>query len=112
MFLPRLPQNPVEFSHNACRCNVATCYWLSGHDHPSHWCRRLLCGRNHSFLKQFRIGEKQGRIPTKEHKTGDETRLRLAANVMIALDALCSAKDGGMRSPGIPEKFNDCEDDS
>ncbi|MNY10659.1 hypothetical protein D3C86_1436480 [compost metagenome] len=62
-------------------------------------------------MEQFGVGEKQGGIPAKQHQTGNQARVGIALGIVKALDPLRLPQHGGIRTPAIPQKFNDCDQD-
>ena len=62
-------------------------------------------------LEQLGIGEEQRRVPAEQHQAGDQPRLGIARDVVVALDAVDAAQHGGMRPPAVPQEFDDRDDD-
>src|SRR4029079_19274610 len=107
-----LPQGVVELSQNIRSRDIDASDRL-GRDHqPAHRRWRLFCCLHDPFLKQLGIGEEQWRVPAKEDKTRNETRIGVASDVVIAFDAISPSQHRRVRPPAIPEEFNDGDYDS
>src|SRR4029450_3008649 len=81
------------------------------YDHPVHGSRRFRHRLQNALFEQLRVGEEQGRIPAKEDQTGDLAGVRVARDVVVALDALGAAQDRGVRTPAIPQELDDGDHD-
>jgi hypothetical protein len=62
-------------------------------------------------MEQLGISEKQGRIPAKQDQAGNLLGIRIARDVVVALDALDASQNRGVRPPAIPQEFDDGNDD-
>ena len=62
-------------------------------------------------LEQLGIGEEQRRIPAEQHQAGDQARVGIARDVVIALDAVGAAENGGVRPPAVPQELDDGDHD-
>src|SRR6185295_20275761 len=64
-----------------------------------------------ALVKQLGVGEEERRIPAEQHQAGYEPRTRIAFDVVVAADAVDSAQHRVVRSPAVPQKFDDRDDD-
>ena len=65
----------------------------------------------HTLLEQLGVGKEQRRIPAKEDQPGYLARVGIARDVMVALDAFGAAQHRRMRTPTVPEEFDDGDHD-
>ena len=76
-------------------------------DQPAHRSRRCSHRVQHPVVEQLSVGEKQRRIPAKQDQAGNAARVGIARDVMITLDAVGASQDRAVRTPGIPQEFDD-----
>ena len=107
----RRVQGVVQFSQHVGRGHVHTGDGFRRNDQPAHGRRRRRHGVEHSVIEQFGVGEKQRRIPAKQHQAGDKARVGITLDVVVALDPLGLPQHRGIRPPAIPQKFDDGDHD-
>src|SRR5688500_12007853 len=64
----------------------------------------------HALVKHLSAGTDERRIPEEQHEARSETRYGRALDVVVAPDTVDAAEDGMMRTPAVPEEFDDCEE--
>src|SRR5262249_10240462 len=64
-----------------------------------------------AVAEQLRVGEEERRIPAQHHEPREQACCGIARDVVVALHAVHSAEDRGMRAPPIPEELEYRDDD-
>ena len=82
-----LPQSFVELGKDVRSSDVDARYGLGRHNQPAYWSWGPFRGLDDALMKQLGIGEEQRRVPTEEDETGNEARVWIATDVVIAFDA-------------------------
>jgi hypothetical protein len=100
-------QGFVELGQHVGRGHVHAGDGLCRNDQPVHRRRRCSHCVQRPLMEQLGVGEKQGRIPAKQDQPRDESRVRIARDVMVALDALGASQNRGVWAPAIPQEFDD-----
>src|SRR5215470_13967702 len=72
----------------------------------AHGRRRARHGIKNAFVEQLGIREEQRRVPTEEYQAGNQSRVGMAGDVVIALHTFDPAKYRGVGAPAIPEELD------
>ena len=100
-------QRLVEFNkHIGCR-DVHACDRFRRNNKPAHCAMGAGYRIQNTFLEQLRICEKERCIPTEEDEAGDLLSVRIACDVVIALNVFGATQDSRVGTPTIPQKFDD-----
>jgi hypothetical protein len=82
----------VEISEHISSGHIHTGDRLRCNDHPAHLRRRLVYRIQNTFLKELGICEEQGSIPAEKDQAGYMARVRIAGDIVVPLNSLCSAQ--------------------
>ncbi len=80
-------QRLVQLFKNVGRGDVHAGDGLCGNNHPARGRGRSCRGLENTLFEQLGVREEQGRIPAKENQAGYPARVRIARDVVVALDA-------------------------
>src|SRR5215471_17495016 len=106
-----LVQSVVQFGEGVSRSDVDARNWFCRNDQPAYRSRRLLRCVQDTLFEQPGVGEEQGRVPAKEDQSGYLARVGIACDIVVALDAFSAAQHCKVRTPAIPQKLDDGDDD-
>ena len=82
--MPASLQGLVEFREHVGGRDVDARDRLGRDDHPPHGRGRASHGLEHALVEQLRVGEEERRVPAEQHEPGNQPRLRIARDVVVA----------------------------
>ena len=109
--MPGRAQRLVQLGQHVRGGDVHAGDGLGRDDQPAHRRRRCRHRVQHAVLEQFGVGEEQRRVPAKQDQAGDPAGIGIARDVVVALDAVGAPEHRGVRTPAVPQEFDDGDHD-
>src|SRR5208337_4456350 len=109
-------QTVVKLRHDVRGSDIDARHRLRRYHDPAHGRGRTRHRTEYTVAEQLRVCKEKRRIPTEQHQTGNEASLRVAADVMVALQKFDAPEHCRMRAPTVPKELNnsdhDCDPDA